>query len=88
VLPKRPYNTECTKPAGVAPSVLWDGSVGNLLIVREVTNHHCSGTGMGWPTIEGDSPVRETIDDFSVSAPKYCGTREIPWESAGTIRPG
>jgi hypothetical protein len=35
--------------------------------------------------IEGDSPVSEMNQIFLDRVPKYCGTREIPPESRGTI---
>ena len=49
-----------------------------------VKNLFYSRTVLERPAIVGDSPVDE-IKQTSHWFPKYCGTREIPWESGWTI---
>ena len=55
---------------------------------REVNKSECSRRRLERPTIEGDSPVDETLPVFLETAPEYRGTRAIPREAGGTILQG
>ena len=57
-------------------------------IPREVTNRHGSRKVLERPTIEGDSPVSESVVDFLDRVPKYVGTRGTLTESGRTIFQG
>jgi hypothetical protein len=48
------------KPAGVAFAGLWDISVLVLPGRRGVIKRLGSRAGLGWPTVDGESPVGET----------------------------
>ena len=55
---------------------------------REVNNPPRSRTQLESWSIEGDSPVRKTCEDFLDVTPEYAGTRETLAESGRTIFQG
>ena len=57
-------------------AVLWGVFVSGPPARAEVINRGVSRSGLGWPTVEGDSPVGENVTAFVKAFPSSSGLVE------------